>query len=574
MQRDRSRNIKEARLTEKSDIAVAEERASASAESKASRPLRVLHVLAVSIPYLNGYTIRSKYIVETQRRQGLDPVVVTSPFYPGVEAAVKDSAIGDVPYYRIPHPVDAPGDQTLADEMCRLIYKIRGTPGPKRLFRGNPVMRLLRGSWHLANHLLDRRAALAQGEGSGRWKFLKMVPLIVLYPFLLGIQWMGKTVRLACAPETISGRIIWAIFAPMRWFVRGFRALFNAAKHATTGIEEALLLRRFERELMRIAEEVKPDLIHAHSPYRCGIPALRTARQLGIPMVYEVRGLWEESSVAAGRFSEGSIKYRFWRGKEARVMREADAVVVICEQLRQEVVARGAAAERVFVVPNAADTSVFHRDAAAPSDVPTVVAEVRGRLRPHTVGYVGSLRKLEGVDELVKAAAVMVRRGHDVSLLVVGDGPDLPGLKTLAEQEGLADRAVFTGRVPHDLVVYFYDFIDVFVISRPRLRVTEMVTPLKPLEAMAMGKALVISDLPSLREIVTENETGLIYTPGDPEDLADKCAKLLEDQALRQRLGLAAQKWIERERTWSAVLKQLGPAYAAAKRNSAGASFS
>ena len=541
---------------------------------KPARKYRILHVLAVSLPYLNGYTVRSKYIVETQRREGFDPVVATSPFYPGVEAAIKDAVISGVSYRRIPHPVDVTRGLAFSEKLCRFLHKLRGGSGVRLRVRppGNLVMRFLRASWHGANRLLDRRAALAREGGPGAWKYVKMAPLIVLYPFLIGIQWMGKVVRavrfnaLSYASIHIVFRII---FLPIRAVVLLIRLALDALKRLADVAEESLLLRRFERELVRISAEVKPDIIHAHSPYRCGAPALKAARRLGIPMVYEVRGLWEESSVATGRFDASSGRYRSWKRSEAKIMRQADAVVAICEQLRQEVIARGAAPERVFVVPNAADTSVFHRDGpVTAAAVPASVADVRARLRPHTVGYVGSIRKLEGVDELVKAVAVMTRRGHDVSLLVVGDGPDLPGLKTLAEQEGLGERAVFTGRVSHDLVTYFYDLMDVFVISRPRLRVTEMVTPLKPLEAMAMGKALVISDLPSLREIVKEHETGLVYSPGKPEDLADKCVTLLEDRALRERLGQAAQKWVEQERTWSAVLKGLGPAYEAARRNS------
>lgn len=553
----------------------------ASAPEKAAPPLRVLHVLATSLPYLNGYTIRSKYIVETQRQEGLEPVVATSPFYPGVDAIAKDAVISDIRYHRVPHPVDSPGPRSFSDWACIFLHRMIGARSGLKLKQrvrlpSQLLKRAIRGTWHVANCLLDWRVAMAQQPGA-RWvKYLKMAPLLVLYPLLKGIQLMGKAIRATHSiemlpkPMEVVLTIVLAPFRALFWVLDG---IADAIKRAAANTEESLLLRRFEEELVRIAGAARPDIIHAHSPYRCGIPALRAAHRLGLPMVYEVRGLWEETSVASGRFSATGARYRSWRRKEAEVMSQADAVVVICEQLRQEVVARGAAPDRVFVVPNAADTSVFRRGEAAtqPGAVPALAADVRARLRPHTLGYVGSLRKLEGVDELVKAAAMVIRRGYDVSLLIVGDGPDLAGLKTLAEEEGIADRAVFTGRVPHDQVTYFYDFIDVFVISRPALRVTKLVTPLKPLEAMAMGKALVVSDLPSLREIIKENETGLLYSPGKPDDLAEKCITLLQDPALRQCVGQAAQKWIQQERTWSAVLKGLGPAYEAATRHSGGA---
>jgi glycosyltransferase involved in cell wall biosynthesis len=250
---------------------------------------------------------------------------------------------------------------------------------------------------------------------------------------------------------------------------------------------------------------------------------------------------------------------------DTEAMRNADAVVCICEEMKKAIVGRGVSSARLFVVPNAVDDAVFRpTDGPAGRDqaeLPWEVQEVRALLRNGTVGYVGSLRKLEGVAELVRAAGEMAARGHDVSLLIVGDGPDLDELKELARTEGIAERAVFTGRVPHDLVALYYDLIDVFVISRPPSRVARLVTPLKPLEAMAMGKAVVVSDLPALREIVQDGETGLVYHPGQVGDLADKCLRLLQDRMLRRRLTTMGSLWARRERTWARVLEGLAPAY-------------
>jgi len=303
------------------------------------------------------------------------------------------------------------------------------------------------------------------------------------------------------------------------------------------------------------------------------VPALRVAWRLGIPLVYEVRGVWEESGVAAGRFKRGGPRYQYWRRRDTEVMRQADAVVCICEQLRLEVIRRGVAPQRVFVVPNAVDTSVFHPPSPSEVDAQAAasagVQDVRRRLRFPTLGYVGSIRRLEGVEELVRGAAEVVRRGYEVSLLVVGRGPGLDGLRRLAQEEGIGDRTVFTGSVPHEQVSLYYSLLDVFVISRPALRVTKLVTPLKPLEAMAMGKALITSDLPALREIVKDGETGLLYRPGDVGDLAEKCIRLLDDRAFQLRLAEAGRRWVEKERTWSVSLRGLRPAYQAARSRAA-----
>jgi len=499
------------------------------------RPLRILHVLAVSVPYLNGYTMRSKYIVETQRSQGLDPEVITSPFYPHVEASWREDEINGTHYYRVPHPLDARGGTGGTATASSLLWLCINSPQQLFNYFRNLQSRLGRWAERWARRM-QKRMRTKPGAS-------------ILRPFF-------RLAR-ACAR---------AAFAVTRVLLRSM-----AGMHKT--LEEIILLRGFERKLEQVAQQVRPDVIHAHSPYRCGVPAAKVARKLGIPMVYEIRGLWEESGVANGNFSRTSMKYRFWRNQETRAMRSADAVVCICEQLKKEVVERGVPAERVFIVPNAVDTEVFQ---VASSDsggtgapVSPQLEQVRARLRPVTIGYVGSIRKLEGVDALVRAGAEIIRRGVDMSLLIVGDGVDLKSLKELAKKLGIAERVVFTGRVPHDEVTSYYDLIDIFVVSRPRLRVTEMVTPLKPLEAMAMGKALIVSDLQSLREIVHDGDTGLTYRADDVSDLAEKCIALINDKPLRERLAKRAAEWIREKRTWRMVLSNLDGAYKVAMENCA-----
>jgi len=519
------------------------------------------------MPHLSGHTIRTKYIIQTQREQGLDPVVVTSPFYPGNAASQKDTSINGTPYYRIPHPVDMKGPLTLANRVCRWAYKLRqGIYRPSRItWRGLRVLekhvrrtagrieRLTGRALRLAIEKLRGSATEVEEPGSEDSRSARRG----IARFVLRAA--RRMYRLA---RGIASR---ALSLPATVVRQSYRCLVYPLQR----IEHGVLLRRFEEELTTIAQLVKPDILHAHTPYRSGLPALRVSRRLGIPLVYEVRGLWEESAVASGRFRAGGPSYRAWRRKETEVMTGADAVVCICEQLRQEVRSRGAPEERLFLVPNAVDTGVFHPP--SPGELEELersipeAAQIRERLRGHTLGYLGSIRRLEGVDELVRATARMVRHGVDVSLLVVGDGSSLARLKRLAEEKAIADRTVFTGRVPHDHVPFYYSLIDIFVISRPALRVTKLVTPLKPLEAMAMGRTVVVSDLPALREIVRDGETGLVYRPVKGKDkgrkLATKCMGLCQDDALRLRLAQNSMEWVRKERTWSAVLQGALRAY-------------
>jgi glycosyltransferase involved in cell wall biosynthesis len=279
--------------------------------------------------------------------------------------------------------------------------------------------------------------------------------------------------------------------------------------------------------------------------------------------------MWEESAVAGGRFRPGDARYTFWRARETEAMRSAGAVIAIGEALRDEVIARGVPRERVFVVPNGVDLERFRpptlsEQAAVPDATRRALADLAARLSGTVLGYVGSVRTMEGVDELVRGAAEAIRAGHDVSVLVVGDGPELENLGRLAAELGIADRVVLPGRVPHDEVAHYYGLIDIFVVSRPDFPVTRTVTPLKPLEAMAMGKALVVSDLPALREMVSDGETGLLYRPGDPGDLARRVAHLVAEPERIARLGERARRWVVEQRSWERVMASVPEAYAAA----------
>jgi glycosyltransferase involved in cell wall biosynthesis len=522
--------------------------------------LRVLHVLAISVPHLNGYTMRSKYLVDAQRTAGRhEPAVVTSPFYPREPAAIGDADIAGTRYFRVPHPVDAPGAGAAAWTNRLAFHGRRGIAAARRAVRA--AWRRAR-AWALPP---SRAKAWRKTWLKVRRNTMRSLRELTPAPLRRAARAMRSRWSREAPPEPAPRGN-----GPLSWPGQAARWLVERVASSAYRVDEALLLRRFERGIVAAARAVRAEVIHAHSPYRCALAAAGAARRLGLPMVYEVRGLWEESGVATGRFEEGDSRYRAWRRREEEAMRRADALVCICEQLRQELIGRGVPAERIVVCPNAVDPEVFRPvpDAAPrPPDVRAAAAALRG-LR---LGYIGSLRKLEGVDDLVRGAAELVRRGCEVSLLVVGSGPDLAGLRRLADRLGIGDRSVFTGRVPHDHTPYYYDLIDAFVISRPDVRVARLVTPLKPLEAMAMGRALVMSDLPALRELAPEGDAALYYRAGDPGALADVCERLAMDPGLRRRLGEGARCWVCERRTWRAAIAELPRAYACAARNAGAA---
>ena len=235
---------------------------------------------------------------------------------------------------------------------------------------------------------------------------------------------------------------------------------------------------------------------------------------------------------------------------------------MLCEQLAREVERRGVPSGRVFVAPNGADLDRLERVSA---QARPAAEAVRSRLPDGSVvGYVGSLRPLEGVDALLRAVASLRGSGHRVVGLVVGAGPSLAELQSQAEALGVADAIAFPGRVAAEEVGAYYDLIDVFVVSRKPSRVTDLVTPIKPLEAMGRGKAVVMSRLPSLRELGEDARAARFYAPGDDSALAEQILALVGDDEARRELGDRARLWVERERTWSRSIEGTLDAYGAA----------
>lgn len=316
---------------------------------------------------------------------------------------------------------------------------------------------------------------------------------------------------------------------------------------------------RTYRRLLALAREVRPSLIHAHSPALNALAALRAGRQLGIPVVYEVRALWEDAAVDHGTTREWSLRYRLGRALESWVLRRVDAVTTICEGLREEIVARGMPAGRVTVIPNSVDTQGFARQAGRDE----ALAASLGLAGRHVVGFIGSFYAYEGLDILVAAMPALLAADPDARLLLVGGGPQEEALRRRAAALP-AGSVVFAGRVPHAEVQRYYELCDVLVYPRLKMRLTDLVTPLKPLEAMAQGRVLAASDVGGHREMIEDGRTGVLFQPGSAAALAEKVAALLASRADWPRMSAAARSYVETERNWPATVARYREVYAAA----------
>ncbi|MBL8374634.1 TIGR04063 family PEP-CTERM/XrtA system glycosyltransferase [Accumulibacter sp.] len=309
--------------------------------------------------------------------------------------------------------------------------------------------------------------------------------------------------------------------------------------------------------LREVVLVMKPDLIHAHSPVLNALPSLWVGRRQRLPVVYEMRASWEDAAVDHGTTQEGSLRYRTSRSLESLALRHADQVTTICEGLRGDIAIRGVPPERITVIPNAVDVGLFRLDTEPD-------AELRRSLGLNgatVVGFAGSFYGYEGLDLLIDAARQMLPRYPQLRVLLVGGGPQESNLRAQAVAAGLQEHVIFTGRVPHADVQRYYELIDVLAYPRLPIRLTELVTPLKPLEAMAQGRMLVASDVGGHRELIRHGETGFLFRAGDAAALARAIDDVLVRRPSWPKLREQARRFVEVERTWASSVARYREVY-------------
>lgn len=324
------------------------------------------------------------------------------------------------------------------------------------------------------------------------------------------------------------------------------------------GLREIALMRQVEKRLQEVVDRTRPDILHAHSPVLNAIPALRVGRRYGIPVVYEVRAFWEDAAVDHGTTREGSLRYRLTRQLETYALKHADHVFTICEGLRSDIAARGVPGTKITVISNAVDIDSF--DPGGKPDA--ALKEKLGLAGSTVIGFIGSFYAYEGLDLLVESLPLVLARRPDVKVLLVGGGPQDAALKEQVARLALQDKVVFTGRVPHDEVQRYYDLVDVLAYPRHSMRLTELVTPLKPLEAMAQGRLLVASDVGGHKELIRHGETGMLFKAGSAQALTDTVINLLAQEARWPDIKRAGRSFVEDERNWARSVANYQPVYA------------
>jgi PEP-CTERM/exosortase A-associated glycosyltransferase len=335
-----------------------------------------------------------------------------------------------------------------------------------------------------------------------------------------------------------------------------FHRTYGEAK-GPVGLREWREIGRLASAIDALCDEWRPDILHAHSPALCGAAALRVARRRGIPLVYEIRAFWEDAAVGNGQSRERSVKYLLTRTLENHVVSGADAIVTICEGLREDLIARGVDARRLSIMPNGVDLALF--GTPLPRD-DALAAELELGTGP-VIGFIGSFYDYEGIDDLIAAMPALIAREPEARLLLVGGGPCEAALKAQAQASSAAAAIRFVGRVPHDQVERYYALADVMAYPRKKSRLTDLVTPLKPLEAMAQGKLVAASDVGGHRELMTDGVTGVLFAPDDPAACANTLARLLAARETWGDLRAAGRRHVETRHDWARNVERYQDVY-------------
>ncbi|WP_297529674.1 TIGR04063 family PEP-CTERM/XrtA system glycosyltransferase [Thiohalobacter sp.] len=345
--------------------------------------------------------------------------------------------------------------------------------------------------------------------------------------------------------ETIEGLEFHRSRTPRQWHAR----LPMANQWAVVQALQARL-----EELIPI---LGPDILHAHSPALDGLAAVRAAARFGLPVVYEIRAFWEDAAVDHGTSRAWGPRYRLTRALETHVVRRADAVTTICEGLRGDLLARGLPEDKVTVIPNAVDLDQFQQH--PPRD--EALAESLGCRGRTVLGFLGSFYAYEGLSLLLEALPCIRERRAEVCVLLVGGGPEEDRLRKLAEDLGIQHVVHFVGRVPHEQVPAYYGLVDLLVYPRLPMRLTDLVTPLKPLEAMAQERLLVASDVGGHRELIRDGVTGRLFRAGDADSLCRTVLEMLERRDDWPDMRAAGRRFVESERNWRNSVARYEPVY-------------
>ncbi|MDP5211234.1 polysaccharide pyruvyl transferase family protein [Microbulbifer sp. 2205BS26-8] len=309
--------------------------------------------------------------------------------------------------------------------------------------------------------------------------------------------------------------------------------------------------------------KIRPSIVIAASFYITALPAIIAARRVGIPVIYELRGLAEVTKMSRDKKYKRTDDYNLTVRMETETANSADHIFTLTSGMQDELVRRGVPGNKITILPNSCNADQFtplvrNSNLAKHLDVGSNVP---------VIGYIGTLVDYEGLDDLIQACGLLKSQGLEFRLLIVGSeestgsitGPITEGLKKIAKSIGLDDWLIMPGRVPHKEVMTYYSLIDIAPFPRKPWPVCEMVSPMKPLEALSMEKAVIVSSVKALTDMISNGDTGLVFEKGNIKSLASALQILIVDVTFRSSLGKRGKEFVRAERNWKTTAKKSIP---------------
>jgi len=321
-------------------------------------------------------------------------------------------------------------------------------------------------------------------------------------------------------------------------------------------VREREVVRLLRERILKIIALHPARIIYAHSPALCGLAALQAARRSGLPFVYEIRAFWEDAAADQKRAGIGSLRSHLTRRLETYVAKNADAVGAIAKPMLADLQGRGIPPEKLFHVPNGVDAARF-----VPREKDDAIKEQLGLGDSPVFAFFGSLYHYEGISWMIRAAAALRARGHEFDILIIGRGEDQAAINEAVRECDASKYVHAIDHVPHDQIQRYYSVTDVAVYPRRSIRLTELVTPLKPLEAMALKIPVLASGVGGIRELVESENTGLLFQPEDVSDFCRQAERLILSPALRKSLGDHGREFVLREKDWDILAQRYRSIY-------------
>lgn len=313
-------------------------------------------------------------------------------------------------------------------------------------------------------------------------------------------------------------------------------------------LDQMSVVTTLKKRLREVIKLENPDVLHAHSPALNGLAAIQIGKEMGIPVVYEIRAFWEDAAVDHGTCQEGDLRYRLTQKLENYVIKHANHVTTICDGLKNDLVKRGVSETKITQIPNAVDFESF-----SGNDVPQPVQdELRKKLSlegKYVLGFLGSFYAYEGLDLLLDTLPKLIKEDPTIHLLLVGGGPQEHNLKEQVQRLELEHHVTFTGRIPHQQIKEYYSLVDLLVFPRKSMRLTELVTPLKPLEAMAQHKLVLASNVGGHKELIEHNKTGFLF---EADSLNSLCQTVIDIKNNANKNDITANgfEFVKNVRNW------------------------